>query len=135
MPRQSLRSVEECYRGREVRVFRLNRDATVARLRERARALLQIRADVLEVRLFGSLARGEARPGSDADVFIVVRDGAGSALERSADLARYFAGTGIGCDVIVYTESELRQLRDRRGRFAGAVEEEALTLARRAGRG
>lgn len=131
MPRQSLRSVEECYRGREVRVFRLNRDAVIARLRERAHALLESRADVLEVRLFGSLARGEAGPGSDADLFVVMRDGAPSFLDRSVDLARYFSGTGIGCDVIAYTESEARQLPLQSTRFAAAVGAEAIVLARR----
>ena len=131
MPRRSLRSVAECYRGREVRVFRLDREAATARLRERARALLDNRPDVLEVRLFGSLARGEARPGSDADLLVVVRDGAQDALERSADIARYFSGTGIGCDVIVYTESEYRLLGERPTRFARTIRKEAITLARR----
>jgi predicted nucleotidyltransferase len=126
-----LQSVEESYRGREVRVFRLNREATIARLRARACVLLDVRPDVLEVRLFGSLARGEARPGSDADLFIVVPDGAGPFLDRSAELARHFAGTGIGCDVIVYTESELDRLREGSGRFAAAISTEAITLASR----
>ena len=131
MPRRSLRSVAECYRGREVRVFRLDREAAITRLRERARALLDERPDVLEVRLFGSLARGQARPGSDADLLVVVRSGAENAVERSADIARYFSGTGIGCDVIVYTESEYRLLGERHTRFARTMREEATTLARR----
>ncbi len=126
-----MRSVEECYRGREVRVFRLDREATVSRLRARAQALLDARPDVIEVRLFGSLARDQARPGSDADLFVVVRDGAARPLERSVDMARYFSGVGIGCDVIVYTESEYRLLSGRGSRFASAVGEEGITLARR----
>jgi predicted nucleotidyltransferase len=112
-------------------VFRLDRAATIARLRDRARALLDSRPDVLEVRLFGSLARGEAGPGSDADLFVIVRDTALSPLERTADLMRYFTGIGIGCDVIVHTESELRLLADRSARFVAAVGAEALPLARR----
>ena len=69
-----MQSVEKCYQGRNVRVFRLDRDGVVARLRERARALVERNPDVVEVRLFGSLARGDAHPGSDADLFIVLRD-------------------------------------------------------------
>jgi predicted nucleotidyltransferase len=109
-----LRSVEECYRGRNVRVFRVDRAVVLARLRERAAQLLERRPDVVEVRLFGSFARGEARPGSDADLFVVVRDGAGPFLERIADLAREFEGVGVGCDVIAYMESEVRASRARR---------------------
>ena len=57
-----MRSVEECYRGRNVRVFRLDRAGVLARLRERARRVLERRADIVEIRLFGSFARGEAAP-------------------------------------------------------------------------
>jgi predicted nucleotidyltransferase len=124
-----LSSVEECYRGRDVRVFRLDRARVLARLRERARALLERRPDIVEIRLFGSLARGEARPGSDADLFVVLRDGAPPPLERLASLAREFAGLGIGCDVIACTESETRALAARGGPFARAIFGEGRRLA------
>lgn len=126
-----MQSVEECYRGRSVRVFRLDRAGTVARLRERACRLLGERNDVLEVRLFGSLARGSAGPGSDADLFIVLRDGAPPFLDRIPDLSRSFAGLGIGCDVIAYTESECRSLLAGHDAFARAVLDEGLVLASR----
>lgn len=124
-------SVDECYRGRNVRVFRFDRAGTVARVRTRAETLLEQRPDVIEVRLFGSLAHGMPRPGSDADLFIVVRDGAPTFLDRIPDLARAFAGAGVGCDVIAYTESECRMLARRRDRFARAVLDDSLVLARR----
>jgi predicted nucleotidyltransferase len=131
MRRRCLKSVEECYRGHNVRVFRLDREGLIARLRECARDLLDRRPDVVEVRLFGSLARGDAHPGSDADLFVVLRDGAGSFLERLAPLARTFTGVGVGCDVIAYTESEAGTLRTRGDAFARAVFDEALILATR----
>lgn len=128
-----MRSVEECYRGRDVRVFRVDQAAVMTRLRERARSVLQRRPDVVEVRLFGSLARGQARPGSDADLFVVVRDGAGAFLDRVPGLAREFSGIGLGCDVIAFTESETREARARGDAFARAVFDEGMTLARREG--
>lgn len=131
MRRRSLRSVEECYRGRNVRVFRLDRAGTISRLRQRAQELLKQRPDVLEVRLFGSIARGDAKPGSDVDLFVVVRDGAPRFLDRIPDLARHFSGVGIGCDVIVYTESERRALVERDDAFARAVFEEGTVLVTR----
>lgn len=126
MQRSSLPSVVECHRGRSVRVFRLDRDAVVSRLRALAERLLAAESSVVEVRLFGSLARGDAHPGSDADLFVVVRDGAGPFLERIPGIARYFTGAGVGCDVIVYTESERAALA---GRFAHAVLDEGSVLA------
>ncbi len=86
---------------------------------------------MLEIRLFGSLARGEAPPGSDADLFIILRDGAPPFLDRIPDLARHFAGVDIGCDVIAYTESEYRVLISRRNAFARAVLDGGMVLARR----
>ncbi|MFQ5666250.1 MAG: nucleotidyltransferase domain-containing protein [Candidatus Binatia bacterium] len=123
--------MEECYHGRSVRVFRLDRERVVARLRQRARVLMEREPDVLEVRLFGSLARGDARPGSDADLFIVLREGAEPFLERIPRLARHFGGVDIGCDVIAYTESERAALAERHNAFAHTVLDEGITLARR----
>ncbi|MBP1685465.1 MAG: polymerase, beta domain protein region [Deltaproteobacteria bacterium] len=131
MQRWYLQSVSECYRGRNVRVFRLDREGTLARLRRRADNLLTQRPDVIEVRLFGSLAHGTAGPGSDADLFIVVRNGAPRFLDRIPDLSRYFEGVGIGCDVIAYTEAERDALVERRDAFAVAVLDESIVLARR----
>ena len=125
-----MQSVEECYHGRNVRVFRLDSRGVIARLRERARSLVDKDPKVLEVRLFGSLARGEAHPGSDADLFIVLHDGAPPFLDRIPDLAKHFAGVGIGCDVIAYTESERAALAARRDAFAHAVLDAGLVLAR-----
>jgi hypothetical protein len=129
MRRPCLQSVEKCYQGRNVRVFRLDQRGVVARLRERARALVEQDTDVREVRLFGSLARGAAGPGSDADLFIVLRDGAPPFLDRIPALARHFGGVGVGCDVIAYTESERAALSERGDRFARTVLEDGIVLA------
>jgi predicted nucleotidyltransferase len=132
MRRRSLQSVEKFYQGRDVRVFRLDQEGVIARLRARAQSLLERNPDVLEVRLFGSLARGEAHPGSDADLFIVVRDSGRSSFDRIPDLARHFSGTGIGCDVIVYSDSERAALAAREDAFSRAVLVEGVSLACRA---
>jgi predicted nucleotidyltransferase len=126
-----LRSVEECYRGRNVRVFRLDRAGVLARLREGACRVLERRPDIVEVRLFGSFARGEARPGSDADLFVILRDGAGPFLDRLPGLAREFDGAGVGCDVVAFTESETRASRARGDAFTRAVVDEGCVLATR----
>lgn len=130
MPRQSLRSVEECYRGANVRVFRLDRGGVIERLRERARKLVAADQAVLEVRLFGSLARGEGSPGSDADLFVLLDDSVPTAfLERIPPLLRHFAGTGIGCEIIAYTRAEYEAAARRGDRFVRELERDAVVLA------
>jgi predicted nucleotidyltransferase len=116
-------------------VFRLDREGVVETLRRLAGALLDARPDVLEVRLFGSLARGAATPGSDADLWVLVRDGATSLPDRSTNLSRGFSGAGIGCDVLAYTEAEWERLRAEGRRIVRVVEEEAVVLADRRGSG
>lgn len=103
----------------------------MARLRERAQALLERRPDVIEVRLFGSLARGTARPGSDADLFVIVQDGAPPFLSRLPSLAQAFGGVGVGVDVVAFAESEARELARRGSAFARAVFDEGVSLAGR----
>ena len=125
-------SVEESYRGRHVRVFRIDRDRLLAALTAQAGALIQARPDVVEVRLFGSLARGRATPGSDVDLWVLLREGADPFLARSSELSRCFEGLGIGCDVLAYTESEWSRMRGERRRIVDAVEREGIVLARRA---
>ncbi len=127
-----MRSVVESYRGRVVRVFSLDREAVRERLAERARALLAADADVLEVRLFGSLARGDAHPGSDADLLVVLGRSTRPFLERSAVLSRHFSGAGIGCDVLAYTRDEIERMRAEDNRLMRAAEVDGVILARRA---
>ena len=112
-------------------MFRIDRDPLLAALAERAAALLLGRPEVLEVRLFGSLARGHATPGSDVDLWVLLREGADPFLARSAALSRCFEGLGIACDVLAYTESEWSRMRDERRRIVDAVEREGIVLARR----
>lgn len=128
-----MRSVEECYRGKDVRVFRLDRSGVLARLSEAARSLVDARPEVSEILLFGSLARGDARPGSDADLLIVVSDSALPFVERSALYSGAFGSVGVGCDLLVYTEAEARRLRGEGSALVRAAESEGVRLARRGG--
>ncbi len=131
MRRPSLRSVEECYRGSQVRVFRLDRGGVIARLAEGARRMVAERPEVVEVRLFGSLARGEARPGSDADLLIVLLETTVPFLDRSPPLHSYLSEAGVGCDILAYTQTELERLRSEGNALVRAVDAEGILLARR----
>ena len=118
-----MRGVSERYRGKHVRVFRLDREGVIARLRACAARLMAAREEVLQITLFGSLARGDAGPGSDADLLIVVRDGAARFLDRSLALAPYFEDVGVGCDLLVYTESEVADMETSPSMVQTAMEE------------
>ena len=110
-------------------MFRLDRQAIVEELRTRARKLVDDRADVLEVRLFGSLATGNAVPGSDADIIIVLSASREPFVERIARCAPVFEGSGIGCDVLAYTVLELADLRKAGNAFLERAWAESIPLA------
>ena len=62
----------------------------------------------LRVVLFGSAARGEMGPRSDVDLLIVMPDGI---RRRDASHKAYLAlsGLGVAKDIIVVTESDVKQ--------------------------
>ncbi len=91
-----------------VQIISLDVDRIMKGLQSAARRLRQSDENVLEVSLFGSLARGRAVPGSDADVLIVLKSSPKPPLERVTDFMDYFGGLGIGVDIFPYTREELK---------------------------
>jgi len=70
---------------------------------------------VLKAIVFGSVARGEASPGSDVDL-IVVCDADKRFLDRYGDLLYELnlAVQGSAVEVLIYTPEELERLKGRR---------------------
>ena len=66
-----------------VKVFWINLDELKVCLAEAVWRMAERHPEVAEVWLFGSVARGEAVPGSDADLFIILDDCQLPFLERS----------------------------------------------------
>jgi len=93
------------------KVTYLDRARAVEQLRLLAGRLLASNPDVLEVRLFGSLARGEAIPGSDADVLVVLRHHSQPRwMDRIPEFAAAFDDTDMPVEVFPYTRAELTRL-------------------------
>ena len=88
-----------------VKVFWLNREETTRRLQEALKALKVRHPEIERAVLFGSLQRGDAVPGSDADVLLVLRTTDLPFSERAA--AYRPEGVGIPVDLFVYACSEL----------------------------
>lgn len=127
--------MDECYRGRSVRVFRFDQARAIGALRARAARLLGERPEIVEIRLFGSLAARRAMPGSDADIWILLAEDSRPFLQRGAELAVHFRGIGVGCDVLAYTEAEWRLLKAEGRRIVHAVESDGVLLASREAKG
>ncbi len=109
-----------------VRIFSLNRRQVVERLKTAARELAQQYPEIERIVLFGSLARGEAVPGSDADLLIILRDCDLPFLDRSV---RYRPQrVGLGVDVLAYTREELERMEKDGNRLVRQALAEAIDL-------
>lgn len=95
-----------------VRVWRIDTDAILTRLRQWAQRIGQDE-NVLAVVLFGSLARGDHTAASDADVMIILRDSALRFDERIPDFVP--SGVGVSVEVFPYTVDETK--KGHRGRL------------------
>jgi predicted nucleotidyltransferase len=64
--------------------------------------------------LFGSAAIGDADPGSDIDLLVVVRDPFGQARSRRSRLKRIrqaLAGLGVAKDILLFSVDEVERWR------------------------
>jgi hypothetical protein len=82
------------------------------------------------VLLYGSLARGDYAPGSDADLIVVVADSPYPPTERSGHLPPL--RLPICYEILVYTEAELSRLQREGSLFLRRALEEGRWLASRA---
>lgn len=112
-----------------VKVRFLDRDRVVDELKRIALALAGEFPNVLEVRLFGSLARGNYAPGSDADVLIILREDARPMLDRIPDFLRRFWDVSVPVEVFPYTGAELEGMRRRGISFVNSIDREGIRLA------
>jgi len=90
---------------------------------------LASRDDVLEVSLFGSLARGNYAPGSDADIYILLKEDSRRFMDRIPEFLKHFSGAGLPVEVFPYTLEEVAEMGD--GGFIKAIENEKIMLDER----
>lgn len=77
--------------------------------------------------LFGSHARGDARPDSDVDLLVVMHPN-GSKRARAVEIYGLLAGMGVPKDVIVVTPEEFEAYRDAPGTVIRTARQEGKVL-------
>ena len=124
--KQNVRSATPGKSSDSVKVFWLDRPGLMERLRNAARMLSERHPEIERIVLFGSLARGDAVPGSDADLLIVVSHSDEAFLERTM---RYRpTGVDVGVDVVAYTREELAALLKGGNSFVKQALQEGVVL-------
>ena len=104
----------------------LDRDGTLAALRDLAARIGAARPEVREIRLFGSLARGERNPYADADLLVVV-DRCDLPFRDRAPLYKP-VDAPVPTDLTVCTSAELEREAAAGNAFVRRIIEESLVL-------
>lgn len=109
-----------------VRIFWLDSQAVMEKLGVVARRMKARHPEIEEVLLFGSLARGEAVPGSDADLLVILSSASQPFMER---IPRYLpVGSPVGVDVFPYTREEIDRMLAEGNHFVQRAMEEGIAL-------
>ncbi len=103
-----------------------DKDAVWQALRQLAARLGSQHPEIARIIVFGSLVRGEAVPGSDVDLLLVLRESDRPFPER-AGLYRP-SGFPVGLDIFAYTHDEVRRMLADGNWFLKHALEEGVTL-------
>lgn len=112
-----------------VKVRFLNREEILNRIVPLAEELLSSRKDVLEINLFGSLAKGNHAPGSDADIFILLKEDPRRFTDRIPEFLDHFSKIGLPVEVFPYTQEEIAKMQDR-GFIKTMLKEKVVLVSR-----
>jgi predicted nucleotidyltransferase len=109
----------------------LDRDEALAWLRDAAVELGRRSPRIVEVRLFGSLARGNHGRRSDADLLIVLESSSLRPRDRIPALCDAFADAPVPVDLFPLTAAELELRRAADDPFLRSIDRDGITLYRR----
>ena len=113
-----------------VKIFWFNLEELKARLENAVQTMAEKHPEVAEVWLFGSVARGEAVPGSDADLLVVLETCNLPFIKRSSVYQPEFCGVGV--DIFAYTQDELLAMEAQGNQFLAGVNKAKICLYQRA---
>lgn len=111
-----------------VRVRRLDVQDALDRLRRIAGEASRACPGIERVILFGSLARGDALPGSDADLLVVVDQDDRRPIDRIPEFLALFSGAGLPLDIVPVTRDELESEIRTGNRFLARALSEGIAL-------
>jgi predicted nucleotidyltransferase len=111
-----------------VSIISIDRARLLRRLRAIAERIRSEHPEVAEVRVFGSIARGDHVGTSDVDVLIVLREGElGDPIERIRSFYPYFE-LPMGVDLLALTRDQLRRRLEMGDAFAERMGQESKAL-------
>jgi predicted nucleotidyltransferase len=113
-----------------VKIKSLDRAKAIKKLKRIARDIMREDPNVMEVSLFGSLAKGNYTGGSDADILIVLGEDSRRFMDRIPPYLAPFLDTDLPVDVFPYTSIELEELGKGKNPFIKRIQDEKIILTK-----
>lgn len=110
-----------------VKLISINREEVLSELKKIALNIKQEHAELLDIKLFGSIAKSTHTGCSDIDIIIIVSSSSEDIFHRIAKLKRYFT-LPISVDLLVYTKSEIDQMLFENNHFICSAIKEGIDL-------
>lgn len=101
--------MQQTQSSNSVRIISLDRDKLLARLKQIAARIHTEHPEVAEVRVFGSVARGDHTGTSDVDVLIILNDTSEMDPHRRILMFLPYFDLTLGTDLLVFTRAELER--------------------------
>lgn len=113
-----------------VKVIYPDRDAILKRLKKIAARIKARHPEVFEIRLFGSLARGDYTAASDVDLILVLDDCAESDPHRRILMFLPYFDLRYGVDLLVYTQNEVESRLNAGDPFLRRIWQESCEISK-----
>lgn len=106
-------SIRHIVSSGSVKAIWLNKAELLDRLAAVTREAVAVFPEIRDIRLFGSLARGDETGLSDVDIFILVSNGRKNPIERMKPYFNFFADRlDIAVDMIVAHKNEIDSYKE-----------------------
>ncbi|MBI4335135.1 MAG: nucleotidyltransferase domain-containing protein [Candidatus Omnitrophica bacterium] len=106
----------------------LDKDKVINKLRDITARLCKENNNIQGMYLFGSLVKNSYKPGSDADILVILKKDKKPMPERIQEYLRFFLSAPVPVDVFVYTAQELDNMKTCGNRFIAKITAEAVKL-------
>jgi predicted nucleotidyltransferase len=110
-----------------VKLISIDKEELFRALNETAIKIKEENSELIDIRLFGSIAKKEDTGKSDADIIIIVSDSSEDIFHRSLKFRRYF-DIQVPVDVLVYTKPEIEQMLKEGNYFIKDILNKSISL-------
>lgn len=110
-----------------VSLISIDKEKLFKRLKDIAALIKKENKEVLEVRLFGSIAKEENTGKSDVDIVVIVSGSSEDIFHRTLKFRRYF-DIEVPVDILVYTKQEIDNMLKEENYFIKNILREGILL-------